>query len=558
MLIETLQAMRDLPRLHEITLVLIRHGFGDLVRRAGIAGVLERAGQVLHWGTRSPEQLTPPQRARLALAELGPTFVKLGQVLATRVDMFPPDWIAEFERLQSDVPPVPFELMQVEMEKALGQAPGAIFVDIEPLPLGSASIAQVHGARLADGTRVVLKVMRPGIRPKVQADLRILGYLAAMLESEVQESRRFQPAQMVAELGRSLRRELDLALEARAQERFAQNFAQDPGILIPRIYWDYTHESMNVQERVDGIPGNDLAAVDAAGLDRAVLARRGADAVLKMILVDGYFHADPHPGNVFYLPGNRIAMIDFGMAGRLTERRRREIVGMLWALAQRDERGIVDVLLEWVPDGEVDEARLSAEVGDMIFDYERVALKDVRIATVLQDIAGIMRRHAIVLPSDLALLFKALITLEGLGRQLDPRFQLVEHLTPFLARLMRERSRPGALLVRGRKRLVELATLAGRMPEDLRQLLKELRRGRMKMELDLKRLDHFGHQLDRSANRLTIGIITAALIVGSSIVMTVEGGPTLFGLPLFGLVGFLLAFMAGAWLVLSIWRSGRE
>lgn len=558
MLIETLQAMRDLPRLHEITLVLIRHGFGDLVRRAGIAGVLERAGQVLHWGTRSPEQLTPPQRARLALAELGPTFVKLGQVLATRVDMFPPDWIAEFERLQSDVPAVPFELMQVEMERALGQAPGAIFADIEPQPLGSASIAQVHGARLADGTRVVLKVMRPGIRPKVQADLRILGYLAAMLESEVQESRRFQPAQMVAELGRSLRRELDLALEARAQERFAQNFAHDPGILIPRIYWDYTRESMNVQERVDGIPGNDLAAVDAAGLDRTVLAHRGADAVLKMILVDGYFHADPHPGNVFYLPGNRIAMIDFGMAGRLTERRRREIVGMLWALAQRDERGIVDVLLEWVPDGEVDEARLSAEVGDMIFDYERVALKDVRIAAVLQDIAGIMRRHAIVLPSDLALLFKALITLEGLGRQLDPRFQLVEHLTPFLARLMRERSRPGALLVRGRKRLVELATLAGRMPDDLRQLLKELRRGRMKMELDLKRLDHFGHQLDRSANRLTIGIITAALIVGSSIVMTVEGGPTLFGLPLFGLVGFLLAFMAGAWLVLSIWRSGRE
>jgi ubiquinone biosynthesis protein len=206
----------------------------------------------------------------------------------------------------------------------------------------------------------------------------------------------------------------------------------------------------------------------------------------------------------------------------------------------------------------VDEERLAAEVADLVFDYERVALKDVRLAAVLQDITGIMRRHAIVLPSDLALLFKALITLEGLGRRLDPQFQLIEHLTPFLARLMRERTRPSALLAQGRKRLVELAILAGRMPDDLRQLLREARRGRMKIELDLKRLDHFGHQLDRSANRLTIGVITAALIVGSSIVMTVEGGPTLFGLPLFGLVGFLLAFITGAWLVLSIWRSGRE
>jgi ubiquinone biosynthesis protein len=194
----------------------------------------------------------------------------------------------------------------------------------------------------------------------------------------------------------------------------------------------------------------------------------------------------------------------------------------------------------------------------MLLDYEGLALKDLRLGTLLQDITGIIRRHSIVLPADLALLFKALITLEGLGRQLDPEFRLVEHLTPFLTRLMRARYGPRALLKRGRERLLEVASLVSGMPEDLRRLVKEARRGRMKMELDLKRLDHFGHQLDRSANRLTIGIITAALIVGSSIVMTVEGGPTLFGLPLFGFLGFLLAFLAGVWLVISIWRSGRE
>jgi ubiquinone biosynthesis protein len=180
------------------------------------------------------------------------------------------------------------------------------------------------------------------------------------------------------------------------------------------------------------------------------------------------------------------------------------------------------------------------------------------VSAVLQDIAGLMRRHSIVLPSDLALLFKALITVEGLGRQLDPEFQLVDHITPFLQQLMQERYQPATLLQRSRRRLVELATIAGRVPEDLRELLREARRGRMKIDLDLKRLDHFGHQLDRSANRLTVGIVTAALIVGSSIVMTVGGGPTLVGLPLFGLLGFLLAVIAGAWLLVSIWRSGRD
>lgn len=559
MLIETLHAMRDLPRLHEIASVLIRHGFGDLVRRAGVIGALERAGQALRLTQPTPgRELTPAQRAGLALAELGPTFVKLGQVLATRVDLFPPDWIAEFEKLQSNVPPVPFDALVPVMEKALGRSPLELFQELTPLPLGAASIAQVHGARLQDGTPVAVKVVRPGIRPKVDADLRILAYLAAVVESEIPEARRFQPARMVDELRRSMRRELDLALEARTQERFAHQFAGSPDIVVPQVYWEYTRETMNVQQRIEGIPGGDLAAVEAAGLDRKILAQRGADAVLKMVLVDGYFHADPHPGNVFYLPGNRIAMIDFGMTGRLSDYRRRQIVDMLWALARRDERGITEVLLDWVADAEVDESRLAADVGDMVFEYEKLALKDVRLSVLLTEITGIMRRHEIVLPPDLALLFKALITLEGLGLKLDPDFRMVDHLTPFLRRLMRERYRPAALAQRGRRRLMDAMALISSLPDDLRRLLREARRGRVRMELDLKRLDHFGHQLGRSANRLTVGIVTASLIVGSSIVMTVKGGPTLFGLPLFGFLGFLLAFLGGVWVLVSILRSGKD
>lgn len=558
MLSDALHAMRDLPRLHEIASVLIRHGFGDLVGRAGITGALERAGQVLRKAPAEPVlKLSAAARARMALVELGPTFVKLGQVLATRVDLLPPEWIAEFEQLQSAVPPVPFELLLPQLQESLGASPLALFRDVEPAPLGAASIAQVHGAHLQDGTPVVLKVRRPGIRPKIEADLRILGGIATLLESEMPEARRFQPVRMVAEFGRSIQRELDLSLEARAQQRFAENFARDPNVVIPRIYWDYTRHNVNVQDRIDGIPGTDLAAVEAAGLDRRVLARRGADAVLSMILEHGYFHADPHPGNVFYLPGNRLAIIDFGMAGRLTSERRRQIVDMLSGLTRSDEGDVVEVLLEWVRDGEVDEAQLAADVGDLIFDYGSRPLKDVHLGMLLQEIAGIVRRNSIVLPADLAMLFKALISLEGLGRRLDPDFQLVSHMTPFLQRLVAQRYRPRALLQSGRRHLLELAGIAGRAPRDARQLLKALRRGHFKLEMDLKRLDRFGHQLDRSANRLTVGIITAALIVGSSIVMTVQGGPTLFGLPLFGFLGFTLAFFGGVWLLFSIWRSGR-
>jgi len=558
MLSDALHAIRDLPRLHEIASVLIRHGFGDLVGRAGITGALERAGQALRKTPSEPVlKLSAAARARLALGELGPTFVKLGQVLATRVDLLPPEWIAEFERLQSQVPPVSFDILLPQLEEALGASPLTLFRDVQPTPLGSASIAQVHAARLQDGTPVVLKVMRPGIRPKIEADVRLLAGIAALVEAEMPEVRRFQPVRMVAEFSRSIQRELDLSLEARSQQRFAENFAGDPNVVIPHVYWDYTRHNVNVQERIEGVPGTDLAGVDAAGLDRRELARRGADAVLKMILEHGYFHADPHPGNVFYLPGNRLAIIDFGMVGRLTADRRRQIVDMLSGLTRRDESDVVEVLLEWVRDGEVDETQLASDIAELIFDYDNLPLKDVRLAGLLQEVAAIVRRHSIVLPSDLAMLFKALISLEGLGRRLDPEFQLVSHMTPFLQRLITRRYRPRALMQSGRRHLLELASMAGRAPRDLRQLIKSVRRGHFKLEMDLKRLDRFGHQLDRSANRLTVGIVTAALIVGSSIVMTVQGGPTIFGLPLFGFLGFTLAFLGGVWLLLSIWRSGR-
>lgn len=560
MLIETLHAMRDLPRLRELAGILIRHGFGDVVRRAGVGTVLERAGEMLSVGQdHSLREVDLAVRIRMALEQMGPTFVKLGQVLATRVDLFAPEWIAEFEKLQNSVPPVPFADVLPEMVLALGgRAPQDVFVDLEERAHAAASIAQVHRAKLPDGTAVVLKVRRPAIRAKIEADLRILSALATVAQAELPELKRFQPVEMVAQFGKSLAREMDLAVEARSQERFARNFVDEDTIVIPKVYWEFTGPSMNVQQYIEGVPGNDLELVERAGLDRKVLAQRGAGAVLKMILVDGFFHADPHPGNVFYLPGNQVCLIDFGMVGRLSNERRDQIVDLLGALARRDEEGMMSVLLDWTGETRVDESRLATDLGDLVFNYEHLPLKDIHLGQLLSDITAIMRDHAIVMPSDLTLLFKALITLEGLGRQLDPEFHLIEYIDPFVRRVIQDRYQPKAVARRAQRGIAgAIAAITG-LPDDLARLLRDARRGRLTIELDLKRLDRFGHQLDHSANRLTIGVVTAALIVGSSIVMTVRGGPELFGLPLFGLLGFVIAGLNSLWLIWSIRRSNKE
>ena len=552
MLWETISVVRDLPRLHEIATIMIRYGWGDMVRVLGIGTVLERAGRILHWQTTSEiDQLDPAVRIRRAMEELGPSFVKLGQLFATRVDMFPPAWIAEFEKLQSHVPPVDFVILEPYLHAALGMPVNEAFTDFDPVPFAAASVAQVHRARLPDGTPVILKVRRPGIEKKIEADLRIMQHIARLAEHEIPDVHRYQPIMMLAQFRRSLRRELDLLMEAHNIDRFRTNFLGDASVHIPRVYWEHTSEILNVQEELRGIPGTHLNDALAAGLDLQVLAARGADAVLKMILVHGYFHADPHPGNVIYLPGNTVGIIDFGMVGRLTAYRRNQIVDLLDALARKDEEGMLAVLLDWTGEGEVDEARLGYDISELVFSYDNLQLKDVKLGTLLTDITAIIRDNALVLPADLALLFKALITLEGLGQQLDPTFHMVDHLTPFVRDVIAQRYQPAALIKRGRKSLKEALEVVTGLPRDLARLMREARRGRLRIDLDLKRLDQFGQQLDRASSRITMGILTASLVIGSSIVMTVEGWRFL------GILGFLLAFLNSLWVIFSIWRSGK-
>ena len=556
---EGLSAARDLGRLHDIASILIRYGFGDAVRRLGLSSALEQAGKALHW--KDAEQyarMEPPQRVCQALQDLGPTFVKLGQVLSTRVDLFPPEWIIEFEKLQDHVPAVPFDKLRAQLEEDLGAPPEEVFPSLETQALAAASIAQAHRAQLVDGTDVILKIRRPGIRPIIEADLRLLARFAEMAEQEIEELQRFRPMELVRQFSRSLRRELDLAVECRNAERIALNFKDVPDIRIPKVHWPWVSERLNVQEYIDGIPGRDLIAVDEAGLDRKLLAKRGANAVFKMVMEDGFFHADPHPGNIFYLPEERIVFIDFGMVGSLSEERRYQVVDLAYGIFERKAHIAVDVLLEWTSNIQIDTEVLTSEVDAFIDQYHGVPLKQLSITSMLTDLMAMLREHQLNLPPDLALLAKALITLEGMGRQLDPDFEMASEAHPFLRRTLLARYSPDALAKRGWHSLISTINLLTGLPRDLRRLMASARHGALQIKVDISQLDNFAERLDRAASRLTVGTVTAALIIGSSIVMTVEGGPTLLGLPLFGLLGFIGAVIGGIWLLLSIWRSGKH
>ena len=585
MLWQALTALRDIGRLHDIASILIRYGFGDMVRRMGMANALERAGRALHWNEAEElAHMDPPARVRRAMEALGPTFVKLGQLLATRVDLLEPEWIAEFSRLQDSAHTATYEGIHQQLTEDLGAAPEVVFAAFDPEPFAAASMAQVYRARLEDGTEVVVKVRRPGIRLTVEADLRWMARLAELAESESPELRAFQPREVVRQFTQSLRRELDFASECRNAERIAQNFAmytgfngdsvpkakavgapaqgvappapQEPIIVIPRVFWQWTSERVCVQEFIAGISGRQLERVDQAGLDRQVLARRGAQAVLKMIVEDGFFHADPHPGNVFYLPGNRIAFIDFGMVGRLSEARRDQLMRLLLGLVQHEPQRVADVMIEWTGDGATDEDGLTLEIQAFVQQYHGVALKQLRLGAMLTDLVTILRQHQLRLPPDLSLLIKAFVSLEGMGHELDPDFNMAAEAMPLLQKTLRARYAPNAVLQRGWHGVKDMLSLLSGLPQDVSRLLRAAKRGRLEIHIDVLHLKRLGNQLDSAANRLVVGVVVAALIIGSSIVMTVPGGPTLLGLPFFGLLGFVGALLGSLWLLVSIWRSG--
>ena len=397
----------------------------------------------------------------------------------------------------------------------------------------------------------------------IEADLHLLARLADIIHSEAPDLRRYHLREVVREFTLSLRRELDFAAECRNAERIAANFTERPEIVIPGIHWAWCGERLNVQDFVDGIPGRDLAGVDAAGLDRKLLARRGAAAVLKMMLEDGLFHADPHQGNVFYLPENRIAFIDFGMVGRLSESRRHEVSMLLYGLVTGESESVAKVLLDWREgEEEGDElaglARLRRDIDAFVDQYKGVPLKRLDLAAMLTDLMALLREHGLSLPPELSMMIKAFITLEGMGRQLDPDFDIAAEAEPLLKATLLSYQTPAALARRGWRSVSSVAELIGGLPEDLGSLLRSARRGKLQLQVDVVSLKDAVDHFDRAVSRMTIGIVTAALIIGTAILMTVVHDPALGGLRTLGLLGFLGAVLGGLWVLVSIWRSRRR
>lgn len=554
MLLDVLGAAQDLGRLQELTSILVRYGFGDLARRLGLGQALERAGRLLHWKEAEElARLEPPQRFRRVMEDMGPSFVKLGQILATRIDLLPPDYIEEFAKLQDHVPPIAFETLKAQLEEDLGAPLAEVFAEVDPVPLAAASIAQVHRGRLKTGERVVLKIRRPGVRKVVEADLRLLKRLADIAEAQIEEARRYRPAEIAAEFARSMRRELDLAAECRNAERVADNFKDEEAIIVPKVYWQWTSERLNVQQFIAGIPGRDLAAINAAALDRKVLARRGAAAVLKMVFEDCFFHADPHQGNVFFLSGNRIAFIDFGMVGRLSTERRDQLVDLLYGFVERKASRVVDILLKWARPGDLDEDALTAEIDGLIDSVHGVPLKSFDLGGLIMELVALLREHNLALPSDLTLLIKTFISLEGMGRQLDPDFEMMGTTGPFLQKVLLARYTPRALARRSRQNVRDTFELINGLPYDLRKLARQVQNGKLRLRLDVRGLPEVGDRIDRGAARLAVGMVTAALILGSSIVMTTAGGQLPLSPLFFAAFGVLFAVLGGLWIILSIW-----
>ncbi len=552
--------IRSLRRYRVILGILIKYGFGHILEQLNVNYYIELGKKIVTFGSapREVEHLTPAERLRLAMEELGPTFIKLGQVLSTRPDLLPGEFIEEFRKLQDRVPSLPLEDIVVQVEKELGGPIDSLFSWFSPVPVAAASIAQVHRGRLPGGEEVVIKVRRPGIRELMETDLDVLLGLAHLVDRHVPNSELYDPIGLVKEFRRVVNREMDFSREGRTIDRFALNFADDPTVYFPKVYWDFTGETVLTMEFIDGVKVSDISLLTARGHDLKAIARRGADAILKQVLVHGFFHGDPHPGNVFVLEGDRLCFLDFGMVGRLTKDLKYQLVELLMAVLQRDaDRVIFSLLYSGEILDETNARHLKRDLSELIDEYYEIPLQEFNAGELLTDFVEVLTHHRIKLHPDLMLLAKALVTIEGIGRQLDPEFNMVGHLKPFMRDLVRERVNPLSLSREWAGVLQSYGALAKHLPHDIKEFINRINRNKFKIDLEHRGLERLIIDLDKSSNRLSFSLIIAALVIGSSILMQTERGPFLFGFPLLGFLGYSIAALLGLWLAIAILRSGR-
>ncbi|NIA19647.1 MAG: ubiquinone biosynthesis protein UbiB [Xanthomonadaceae bacterium] len=553
---------RNIKRYRQIIGVFISYGFGGIIEQLNIDYYLALGKNIITLNQSGRKKLirySNAQRFRMVLEELGPTFIKLGQLISTRHDFIPPEVIKELKKLQDEVPPFAYEKVVTVIETSLGAEIHQVFPEFIVEPVAAASISQVHKARLVSGEEVAVKVQRPGIAATIETDIDIMMNLARLISRHVQELRIYDPIGVVREFAKTIRKELDFQIEGRHVDRFAANFKDDPNVFITSIHWDASTREVLTMDWVEGIKIDNLEALIEAGLKPKIIAENGATLILRQVLEFGIFHGDPHPGNLMVLPENIIAPLDFGIVGHLDEELKQLVLDLVLAIINRDIRQLTSILSKV---GVIDEdlinvRELHADLYDFVDRYYGIPLHQLEVATLIKDFITITSHHHIRFLPDMMLLVKTLVTIEGVGRNLNPDFDMISHASPFVKELLAKRMSPKYLSKVAWRQLRELQDLIKMLPRETQEILKKLSKGKLKIEFEHVGLDPLGKNLDRITNRLSFSLIVSATIVASSLIMLTNTGYMFMGYPVLGIIGYLAAGGLGFWLAIAILRSGR-
>jgi ubiquinone biosynthesis protein len=540
---------RDSKRFHEIISTFVKYGLVPWLKSIQ-AGWVQKHFQ--SHGHTEIKELSPGVRLRLAFVELGTTFIKLGQILSTRPDLVGSEITSELVQLQSGTPPDPPEIVRETFKTEFNNEPEILFSTFEDRAAASASIGQIHFATLKDGTRVVVKVQHKGIEAKIRSDLDIMKGIGALAEDHWEQARQYRVNDTLAEFSRILLAELDFTREKQNLERFRRNFKQQKDVFIPKPYGNLSTRCILTMDRLDGVSLSQIEELKARGYDLSHLAQRGANIFLEMIFQDGFYHADPHPGNIFALENSSIGLLDCGMVGRIDEKLSEQFENLLIAVAENDTQALCDSICELgaVP-RELDTDELRYELGEFLAEYGIQSLDEIDLGRALNRMMEIIRKFKIILPSRVSLLIKVLVMLEGTARELSPKFDLIQILKPYQVKILQKRIAPGRLFKKTRRNMMEWSRLMEMAPRELVDILSQIKRGKFDVNLEHRKLDSV-------INRLVMGILSAALFVGSSLILSLKVPPLIKGASIPGFLGCVCAVFMGATIVREIWRSGNN
>jgi ubiquinone biosynthesis protein len=538
--------------------VLTKYGFEEFSAAVGEHLHLGRKAASAN-GSANGNGTTRPQRARMALEELGPTFVKLGQLLSTRPDLVPAEYCAEFERLQDRVAPVRLELIRVEIERELGAPIAERFKEFDPKAFAAGSIAQLHRAVTREGQEVAVKVRRPGIVAALRGECEMLERLAGLVKGRMTKPDTVDPVLIVREFSRAVQKEADLDCERRNLLRFGRNFEGDPTVHIPRVYEDYCARGVLTMEFVRGVKPTDASAVAAAGLDPTIIAQRGVDFVLRQLLDFGFFQADPHPGNFFVTAGNIVTPIDFGQVARMGEAERQLFGEFVHCILEMNAAPMVSAFARLdMMDEDCNAVELKRDLDELLEMFHDLPVREMPFGTMVRQTFEIFRRHRLRPPSEFTLMLKAMMTIESLAVSLDSDFRLADRLKPYAQRMGLREVSPRRLWRRARQSILEALTLAVDLPADLRTILRNVKRGKVMVHIHHEHLENLVRTLDKSSDRVSFALIIAGLLVGSSFLVTQRDDIVLLGLmkvQTLGVLGYVVAAVLGMWLLLSILRG---